>query len=686
MDLDYHQIFEDSPINLLILDSEGTVTHANPSAMKLFGYDHSNLISQPFFKLQPHPLSQRRTSYSALSILADAKKPVETVLQRKDGGQFPGLISCKKSLFRDNDISGNERKEVHYIIHVENSTQLKMQESAHILDKSIAEQANKSKSEFLSMMSHEIRTPIQGTIGSLDVLDLIIHDPHQRRFLELARNSADTLLRIVDDILDIACIEASALKLQPRPFDLRPLIDDLVAIYNPQVAKLGNTISVVIDNNLPESIVADEGRVRQIFSNYISNANKFTDHGQIEIELKSLDQGEILFQVTDSGYGIDDSVKDIIFTQFGRGYQGNLKHKSTGLGLSICKKLATLMNGTVGFSSNRSSNTPSDGSSNNSDTKRSGTCFWFRFSPETPESRTSKANRLEATPSKGFNNSIAAPKVEAKICGTNINKHILLVEDSEINRELFSAILSEYKFIIQTAENGEKAIIEYKNNRPDIIIMDLQMPIMNGYDATQAIRKLESLSNEKNPRLPILAMTADVIGNVKERCRESGLDDYIPKPIIKEDLLVKINEWLDIATISTTDITPTTTPTPTPTEKQVSVESSELDHQFLDRQFSQVRPESIQRMISIYIEETRRRLTTIQGALEQENFDQLSRESHILKSSSGSFGATTLSNIALELENGAIENLSNICREKVSALNETFNRTEEQLIKYSTKP
>lgn len=665
MQFDYLQIFRCSPASLLIIDRYGVVIKANDAALVLLGYVDSEIEHLPFFKLQPHSKGQTHTSPTALNALAESDGSFETLIQRKNGGQFPAIISCN-SLQTNIDSPPSPQhtrpsNEINYfIIRLDKNTENKMQESSRILGKAMAETSNQEKSDFLSVMSHEIRTPIQGTIGALDLLELKIEDVEQRHFLDLARTSADSLLRIVDDVLDFDSIEANALKLQPQRFDLYSLIESLVAIYQPQRALQNNSLSVTIHPNTPQYIYADEGRVRQIFSNYLSNANKFTVDGHIRMELNFTEDNQISFQVFDDGCGVELELKDKIFTKFARGnhkylnqgsfhkgeeHHGKLTHRSTGLGLAICKQLARLMGGQVGFSS-----TPNQGSR-----------FWFRFAPPLHE------DQISEIPSPPSND----------LYVTHENKIILVVEDSEINREIFSAMLCEHKFHIIAAEHGKQAVERYIEFKPDIIIMDLQMPVMDGYEATRIIRQLESRPHpsRKNSPIPIIAMTADVLGDVQDRCRLAGLSDYISKPIDREKLLHKIDAWLERRHSAITD--------EVEIPKQTVTSGIILDKEFLARQFLQVRPESIDRMINIYIKETEARLESLAKSLEIEDFDTLMGQSHVIKSSSGSFGATRLSHEAANMEVGAKKNQILICQESFTRLNAAYKATITELKTYA---
>jgi len=376
-----------------------------------------------------------------------------------------------------------------------------------------ADKANQQKSSFLAMMSHEIRTPINGVIGTADLLAETKLTGRQREYVHIIEKSAQTLFELINDILDFSKIEAEKLELEQVPFNITEHIQDVIDMLQVTVGQKG--LPLFFTNNLRYDlyVVGDPIRIKQILINLVSNAIKFTDKGSITITLDedmSTDENikQIWISVVDTGIGIPLDRQSTIFDSFSQADTTTTrKYGGTGLGLTICQKLVTIMNGTIGVHSQ----------------ENIGSTFWFSL----PMPIAEKQNT--ATPSK--KRSISAP--------TDSNK-LLLVEDNETNILITSQMLIQAGYDVTLCRDGQEAFDAYKNDSFSLILMDCQMPIMDGWEATKAIRNHER--DNDMPQTTIVALTANAMQGDREKCIDAGMDDYLAKPFKKRELLEKLEE------------------------------------------------------------------------------------------------------------------------------------------------
>jgi len=362
-------------------------------------------------------------------------------------------------------------------------------------------------------MSHEIRTPMNGIIGMGTLLADTTLSGDQSEYVEAIQFSATSLLTIINDILDFSKIEAGKLTLEKANFKLRELVRNSLSVVSTAARAKDLEIVVAIDDETPDLLVGDPVRVRQILLNLLSNSVKFTDRGTVRISLSTDATSEpecvlLRASVSDTGIGIPAEAQKRLFQSFSQAETSTTRrYGGTGLGLAISKRLVELMDGEVGFES-----IPGEGST-----------FWF----------TAKLSLgTDALPAKSSPTEEAQPREQN--CGT-----ILVVEDNRINQKVLSHQLINLGYSIEVAENGEEAVAKVKSRRYDLIFMDVQMPVMDGFQATQEIRSL----GEDSASIPIVAVTANAFQSEREKCFSSGMDDYLTKPVDKNRLKESLRRW-----------------------------------------------------------------------------------------------------------------------------------------------
>ena len=481
---------------------------ANPKFAQMFGWDGHSLVGQPGAVVWPSDEAYAALSSEVGEALARGDPiDVERVMARRDGSTFV----CRL-LARAVDPTHPSKGATIWI--ADDVTERRAVEQALAQARDDAEAANRAKSTFLANTSHEIRTPLNGLVGLARLARQPgLDEARRERYLQQIDDSAQALSGVISDILDLSKIEAGKLRLEATDFDLHALLESIEHGYAALAEARTLVLSMSVDAAVPRRVRGDPVRVRQVLSNYLSNALKFTEHGGVRIEVRRLDATRLHFEVQDSGPGIDRAVQARLFTPFTQADESTTRRfGGTGLGLSICRELAQLMGGEVGVVSE-----PGRGSR-----------FWVDL--PLPAS-------AEAGPQAQFG--VAPPDQPSALAGLRV----LMVEDNPVNMLIAVALLEQWGVEVAQANNGAQALAavdaQADGGRPfDLVLMDVQMPVLGGYDATRTLRKRHAAD-----ALPIIALTAAALTSEREEALASGMNDFLTKPIDAQRLHDTLLHW-----------------------------------------------------------------------------------------------------------------------------------------------
>lgn len=501
----FQTVLDSLPNIYCILDAEGRFLHWNNKAAEVTGYSAEEF--QQMNVLLMYAEKDRERIFARMhEAFEKGEASIEAELLTKDGRMIPYLITGKRVVIDGKAYVSGLGTDL---------TEQRQREQELQKAHQKAEEANRAKSEFLGNMSHEIRTPLNSIIGLSNLLLDAGLGGKQRDFLEKICQSGHHLLGIVSDILDFSKIEAGQLKIEQIDFKLSEVVAKLEHLLADRAAEKNLRLSFTTDPSIFKVLHGDPLRLGEILINYVDNAIKFTATGEIAVSARVTETGDgtqlLRFEVRDTGIGISPEELRRLFQPFQQADSSTTrKFGGTGLGLIICKRLAELMGGTAGVESR-----PGHGST-----------FWF----------TARLN--EGSPNAQILRSASSDSPSANRTSLR-GKHILLAEDNLFNQLVACEMLGKGDAIVHTAQNGQEALEWLNKETFDCVLMDVQMPLMGGIEATQHIR-----SNPAFARLPIIAMTANALSEDKDICLNAGMSDYITKPILPEVLYYVLGKWL----------------------------------------------------------------------------------------------------------------------------------------------
>ena len=520
----YQSLFDEAPIAYHEIDRQGIIRRVNHAECRLLKLAACEMLGRPVWDFVAP--EEREASRQAVGRKLAGEQPLVPFLRayrRRDGGIV--VAEVHENLIRDarGRITGirtalldvTERQQAREKLEAQ-ARQLEQANAELKAALAAARQATELKSRFLANVSHEMRTPMHGILG---MTGLLLNTPLEAQQRECARSvmeSAEALLELINDLLDISKIEAGRLRLERHAFDPGAVARSVADLLRVRAAAKGLELSCRLDPKLPPCLLGDAGRLRQVLMNLVGNAVKFTERGsvllRVAVQQETASAATLCFAVEDTGIGIEPEQQALLFESFVQGDGSSTRrYGGAGLGLTISKELVELMGGRIGVDSR-----PGRGSA-----------FWFVV--EFP-----KAPAECAAPQAAAEETSAGPAAAGRC-------RILLAEDNPINQKIALRMLQQAGYAAEAVENGAQAVAALQKACYDLVLMDVQMPGMDGLEATARIRRLEA----GRRHTPIIAMTANAMAGDRERCLAAGMDDYLPKPVRREQLWETVRRWVN---------------------------------------------------------------------------------------------------------------------------------------------
>ena len=501
------ELYHDAPCGYLSFNRDGVIYNLNKTLENWLGYSRKEIIGklriQDLFKIGGKIYFE--THFFPLIRIQGFANEINFEIKKKDKSTFPALINVK-------EIKGQTVNDNRYRASIFDISDRKRYEQELINSKIKAEEISKAKADFLATISHEIRTPLNAILGIGDLLAKTPLNAKQKEYSDILRHSSDNLLSLINNLLDLSKMQAKDVKLEEKPFSVRRLSESLIHTFEIKCKEKGIKLSAEIDDAIPTYISGDPIKLNQILTNLLGNAIKFTCKGHVKLKVSLIEIEDkrlsLHFEVEDTGMGIPEDKLQSIFKEFSQAsYDVNLKFGGTGLGLSITQKLLQLHQSEIKVESKLGK----------------GSVFRFKIDYEVYDSASPESEEL-------------LKNIDPKILKS---AKVLVVEDNPVNIFVISEYLCDWNLYFDTAENGKQAIEAVKKRNYDVILMDLHMPLMNGFEAASIIRNLDLKFQPA-----ILALSATSRENIQSKLQQAGFNDFISKPFGPKDLQKVLSLYL----------------------------------------------------------------------------------------------------------------------------------------------
>lgn len=657
-ELKYKSIFNNALIGIYQTSLDGKILIANDAMARILGYQKAEeIIGKDILAFYKNPDERQH-----LIELLNEKGIVENLrltLIRKDFDEIFLKINARLFTQPENNqkiIEGNLQDITEQVKaeQIRDEYQESLKKEKEKSEKLAAEAMNLSqvKSRFLANLSHEVRTPLNSIIGLLSIIEdgNARNEDEVKQFISTARSSAESLLDVINAILDLSKIEAGKIELEKLNFNLRKVVDQAIMVVHQKAREKGIKIIEDLPPNDELNFVGDPTRIRQIYINLLGNAVKFTEEGEIRIKVEVAGQNgskiKIVSSIEDTGIGIPADKLSELFKPFSQvdGSEGK-KFGGTGLGLVICKEFLNLMEGDIKVESE----------------ENVGTKFTFHFYVEPALSNIlgKKQSGDKEHQSAALDN--LGDQLDKSLVEQRKKYKILLAEDNLINQKVAIRTLTSFGYQVDAVLNGEQAVSEHKSKNYDLILMDIQMPEVDGYTATKMIRKLDAPLNS----VPIIALTAHALLGDKEKCLVAGMNDYISKPVVAKEIVQIIDKYLGIHKNK-----------PQGDKKVVDKASDLFDFDRLN-QVSLGDKEFEKDLLGDYFKDAEIKLETLKEFISQRNLKKIQELAHTLKGSSYSVGAKAIGDEALGIEISAKSNDIESVEERLIKLTKVIRESKE---------
>jgi PAS domain S-box-containing protein len=613
-------LLDHSPAAVTVLDNDDGVLRINHAFTSLFGYRSSEAVGRKINDLvAPENLSAEVAQVSARG-MAGERLDLETVRRAQDG-----TLRNVRLLGQHIVVDGQQVASLATYIDVSAQKQV---EADMIEARQAAEAANRAKGDFLAMMSHEIRTPMNAVLGMTNLLLETSLDTKQKEFARTVARSGEALIEIINEILDFSKIESGGqFQFEEEVFSLRRFVEDVVLLLRPQAEAGGIALTAEVAAGMPDTLKSDAGRLRQVLVNLVGNAIKFTDRGGVSVRVQGrrqdADHVHLRFEVRDTGIGMTSDNIDRLFQPFIQVDSSTSRRRGgTGLGLAISKRIVDLMGGRIGVES-----TPGQGS-----------LFWFELGVAVAETPATGSERF--APDALSAGRTSSPAIRAAVLLRPLR--ILVAEDHDINRRFVMFMLESLGHRADFAGNGLEAVTAWQSFDHDIILMDCQMPEMDGFEATKEIRRRELARTPLLPRrVRIIALTANALKGDRERCLAAGMDGYVTKPFTMRDLEAALEPDDRDLTAFSAKATARERP------------DAALDTARLEQLCSDLGDGDVCSIAGDFLSDLPRLVARLQSLADAGDLPELMRNAHSLQGISQALGLLRLHAVCIDLENAA---------------------------------